>query len=307
MTLGILAGLAAGALWGLTFVAPLMVAPFKPMDLVILRTLVFGLVSLALLASRGFRDWRDLPAGMSWTLVLLGAAGFNVYFGLIALAIPLVGTSIVALIIGALPVAMAIGGNRGTDRLSFRRLLPPLTAIALGLAIVNGAAFGETPEAGRPGILLGVALAVGGFASWYWYGMRNAAVLRQGEVAADAVGWTALTGTATLATLPLLIAIAWAWGLSAAPSIGLAVPALGPLVAWSLMVGLASSFLATWLWSIASTRLPVSLAAQLIVSETLFGLTYGFIHAGRWPSLAEAAAIVLMVGGVVGAIRAFTR
>lgn len=307
MISGILAGLAAGALWGVTFVAPLMVAPFKPMDLVILRTLVFGLVSLAILAWRGFRDWRDLPAGMGWTLVLLGAAGFNVYFGLIALAVPLVGTAIVALIIGALPVAMALGGNRGADRLPLGRLLPPLGAIGLGLVIVNGAALGDAPEAGRLGIVAGIALTVGGFASWYWYGMRNAQVLRRGGIKSDAVGWTALTGVATLASLPLLAALAWAAGLSAVPAIGLPAAELGPLAAWGLVVGLASSFVATWLWSIASKRLPVSLAAQLIVSETLFGLAYGFIHAGRWPSLAEAIATIFMIGGVVGAIRAFTR
>ena len=305
MPIGILAGLAAGALWGLTFVAPLMVAPYQPLDLVVLRTLVFGLMSLAILALRGFRDVAALPPGMGLTLILLGAAGFNLYFGLIALAVPRAGTAIVALIIGALPVAMALGGNRGSDRLSPKRLVPPLAAIALGLAIVNGAALGAAPSTGRAGIAAGVLMAVGGFLSWYWYGMRNAAVLRRGEVKADAVGWTALTGAATLVSLPLLAAVAWFSGLSAVPVLGLDPAQLGPLVAWSLAVGLASSFLATWLWSIASTRLPVSLAAQLIVSETLFGLVYGFAHAGRLPTPAEATAIVLLVGGVIGAIRAF--
>ena len=48
MLIGILAGLAAGALWGLTFVAPLAVAPFQPLDLVIVRSLVFGLSGILL-------------------------------------------------------------------------------------------------------------------------------------------------------------------------------------------------------------------------------------------------------------------
>ncbi|WP_440862145.1 hypothetical protein, partial [Stenotrophomonas maltophilia] len=74
------------------------------------------------------------------------------------LAVPLVGTAIVALIIGALPVAMALGGNSGADRLPLGRLLPPLAAIGLGLAVVNGAAVGDAPEAGRLGIAAGIAL-----------------------------------------------------------------------------------------------------------------------------------------------------
>jgi drug/metabolite transporter (DMT)-like permease len=307
MLIGILAGLTAGALWGLTFVAPLMVAPFEPMDLVILRTLVFGLASLAILAARRFRDLKSLPPGMGWTLVLLGAAGFNVYFGFVALAVPLIGTSIVALIIGALPVAMALGGNRGAERLALRRLVPPLTAIGLGLLIVNGAALQAAPPGGISRVALGLALAAGAFASWYWYGMRNAEVLRRGEIGAEPATWTALTGTATLASLPLLIAVAWGAGLSGLTPDRLSAAQLGPLLAWGLVVGLASSFLATFLWSIASKRLPVSLAAQLIVSETLFALAYGFLHEQRWPTLAEAAASLLMIGGVAGAVRAYTR
>jgi drug/metabolite transporter (DMT)-like permease len=37
----------------------------------------------------------------------------------------------------------------------------------------------------------------------------------------------------------------------------------------------------------------------LIVSETLFALLFGFIHAERWPSAYEAAGAILLVAGVV--------
>lgn len=307
MNIGVLAGLAAGAIWGLSFIAPLGVAPYQPVDLVIGRTIVFGLVSLAFLARNGFADIKALSRPMLLTVFLLALTGFNLSFALIAQAISLIGPAIVALIIGALPVAMAIGGNRGADRVPFSRLIGPLIAITLGLIIVNADKFAATLPGDRLSTLVGLALAIAGFWSWYWYGMRNAEVLRRGEIKADPVTWTALTGVGALASVPLLVAAALVFDMSAVPALGLAHPEVGGLIFWSLAIGLASSVLATVLWSVASKRLPVSLAAQLIVSETLFALAYGYILSGKGPSIAEAIAATLIIGGVVAAIRAFQR
>jgi len=57
------------------------------------------------------------------------------------------------------------------------------------------------------------------------------------------------------------------------------------------------------LWNAASRYLPLSLSGQLIVFETLFALLYGFLHEGRWPRGLEAAAIVLMLAGVLWSVR----
>lgn len=308
MMLGILSGLAAGALWGLTFIAPLAVAPYQPIDVVIVRSLVFGLLSATILGARGFRDVKALPRDVLWSVFLFGAIGFNLYFALMAMAVPLIGAAIVALVIGALPVAMALAGNTGPDRIEPRRLAPPLTAIAVGLVVVNGAALGGHGGVANPaGFALGLALTVASFLAWFWYAMRNAALLRGERVNVDAWTWTLLCGLGTLTSLPLLILPALALGLTAIPRLGIGHEAFGALVFWGTLVGVASSIVATWLWSIASRRLPVSLAAQLIVSETVFALLFGFVHAGRGPSVAEAIAAVLLIGGVTGAVRAFQR
>lgn len=308
MIIGIIAGLAAGALWGLTFIAPLAVAPYQPIDVVIVRSLVFGILSAAILGARGFRDVRAMPRDIRWSVFLFGAIGFNLYFALMAMAVPLIGAAIVALIIGALPVAMALAGNTGPDRIEPRRLAPPLVAIAVGLVIVNGAALGGYGGNTKPaGFALGLALTIASFIAWFWYAMRNAALLRGGRVKVDAWTWTLLCGLGTLVSLPILIVPGWGLGLTAIPQLGLGHKAFGALVFWGMLIGVASSIVATWLWSIASQRLPVSLAAQLIVSETVFALLFGFMHAGRGPSISEAIAAVLLIGGVTGAVRVFQR
>ncbi|WP_234844496.1 hypothetical protein [Sinorhizobium meliloti] len=58
---------------------------------------------------------------------------------------------------------------------------------------------------------------------------------------------------------------------------------------------------------VASRRLPLALAAQLIVAETVFGLAYGFMFEGRLPFPSEAMGAALQVTGVCVAIAAFSK
>ena len=58
MLVGLIAGLATGALWGLTFVAPRAIRPFTELDLAIARYAIFGLISLGLMILPRFRPVR---------------------------------------------------------------------------------------------------------------------------------------------------------------------------------------------------------------------------------------------------------
>ena len=71
-------------------------------------------------------------------------------------------------------------------------------------------------------------------------------------------------------------------------------------------MGVVGSWVATWCWSIASRRLPLSLSAQLIVAETVFGLLYGFVYEYRRPALAEWIGILLQLVGAGVAVAVFT-
>jgi drug/metabolite transporter (DMT)-like permease len=58
---------------------------------------------------------------------------------------------------------------------------------------------------------------------------------------------------------------------------------------------------------VASPRLPLALSAQLIVAETIFGLTYGFMFEGRFPSPSEVIGAALQLAGVCSAIATFSK
>ena len=59
MVRGIASGVAAGAVWGLVFLAPQVLGDFSPFQLSAARYLAYGAVAMLLLAPR----WRGFPAG----------------------------------------------------------------------------------------------------------------------------------------------------------------------------------------------------------------------------------------------------
>ncbi|MCA0400513.1 MAG: DMT family transporter [Proteobacteria bacterium] len=306
MLIGILAGLGAGALWGLTFIAPKLVEPFAPFDLALLRNLVFALVSLAILA-RYRAELRAIDRRGVVISLLLGLMGYSGYYLFVAYSVVLAGPAIAALVIGALPVLLAIAGNMKEKTVSWRALILPLGLIALGLGIVNLGAM-EAPMQGRSraDILLGFLLAVGALLLWLYYGLLNASALKE-RPRTDAIVWTSLQGIGAgifmLAFLPAGLVL----GSSRLVDLPLFSALAGPLWFWALVTGAVSSWLATYFWVIASNRLSVALSAQLIVSETIFGLVYGFFLEARWPQSYEWLGSLLLFAGVLAGIRVLTR
>lgn len=306
MFVGIVAGLLTGALWGLTFVAPRIVVPYTEVDLAIARYGIFALASLALMLHPAFRPGR-LTRGHLVIAILLGVTGYVFYYISAAYAVRLAGPAIPPLIIGALPVLLAIFGNWNDKGVPWGLLALPLTLIALGLVIVNAAAFLEAEDGEALGsVLLGSLSAFAALLVWIAYAVVNARVMRRDD-APDSLPWTGLQGIgAGLGVLPL-IPLIWLTDGSAVPHYPLLSPESIRFWIWALILGIAGSWIATWFWVVASRRLPLALSAQLIVSETVFALIYGFAYELRWPNIAEWTGILLQLVGVVTAVAVFTR
>ncbi|MFA7559039.1 MAG: EamA family transporter, partial [Hydrogenophaga sp.] len=85
--LGVAFGVAAGAAWGLVFIAPQLVGNFSPMQLAAARYLAYGLFAIILVAPR----WRALAPRISgtewWALLRLSLLGNIVYYVLLASAV----------------------------------------------------------------------------------------------------------------------------------------------------------------------------------------------------------------------------
>ena len=310
---GVLFALAAGLMWGLVFVGPLLLPEYPATLQSFGRYLAFGLIALPL----GWFDRDRLRAltRADWLEALkLALVGNIVYYLFLASAIQRAGGPLPTMIIGTLPVVIAVTsklrraapGARAEAPLAWRRLLPSLALIALGIALVNHVELERLkadPQADMARYALGALLAVGAVACWTWYPIRNAEWLRAHPDRSPR-GWATAQG---LMTLPLALAgyaMTWAW--SALSRDPFAMP-FGPRTTDFLLlmfaIGLFASWLGTLCWNEASQRLPPSLAGQLIVFETLAALAYAFVLRGRAPQVETLLGIALLIAGVVWAVR----
>jgi drug/metabolite transporter (DMT)-like permease len=236
-------------------------------------------------------DWRDL-AGLS----LLGNIA---YYVCLAVSVQIAGVAPASLIIGLLPVTITLVGAKPGEGVALRRLAAPLLLVAAGVACINVAAFQTAGGIGVGRLVLGLLAAVGALALWTAYAVWNARRLAA-TPRFNSHEWSLLTGVVTgLLSLLLVVPAFWPAFLGGAPH----VPSAWTLF-WgvSLAVALGASVIGNGLWNAASRLLPLSLSGQLIVFETLFALIYGFLHDARWPLPLEAAAIVLMLAGVLWSV-----
>lgn len=290
-----MAGLAAGALWGLVFVAPRMVPGFSPVDLTAGRFAAYGIVAAAMMltASRSHRLPTLQQAAAAAGMSLLG---FTAYYLLLVLAIRDAGIEVPALIIGTIPLWVMLLGKPGNLR--WAALVPGVALTAAGLALMMASSQGDGGEASMAHFARGVALAVASLASWTAFAILNSAWLKRNpEVLVT--DWANWLGVATGLGALILWLVAGTEGGRLADQ-----PGLGLFVLVCVGTGLGSAWLATILWNVASRRLPASLGGQLIVSETLFALLYSFAWDGRWPTLLQSAACVLFTLGILASIKA---
>jgi len=316
---GTLYALAAGLMWGLVFVAPAMLPEYPAGQLTVGRYLAFGLIALPLawmdrarLAELSRADWREA--------LKLAAVGNLLYYLCLSAAIQRAGGPLPTMIIGTLPVVIAISANlRGSaavrardGRLPWARLLPSLLLIGAGIACVNQAELQHLQAAGGLDLgrhALGALLALGAVACWTWYPIRNADWLRA-HADRSATAWATAQGVATLplALLGYAGMLLWAWaGPGSAPLPEVLQQSLGPrpgvFLVLMLAIGLLASWLGTLCWNEASQRLPPALAGQLIVFETLAALAYAFLWRGQAPDLLTLAGVALLMAGVWTALR----
>ena len=314
MLTGTLFALAAGLMWGLVFIGPLLLPDYPAAMQSFGRYLAFGLIALPLawldrrrMAQLTRADW--LEAGK------LGLVGNIIYYLFLASAIQHAGGPLPTMIIGTLPVVIAVCSNwrdaARDGRLPWLRLLPSLALIAAGITCVNQVELAHLradPNADLTRYALGGALAIGAVACWTWYPIRNADWLRA-HPDRPPRAWATAQGVATLPLAAAGYGLFWAWqalqpdtaGASALPMpLG---PRPLPFVGLMLAIGLFASWLGTICWNEASQRLPTTLVGQLIVFETLSALAYALLLRGTVPPLMTGVGVALLVAGVSWALR----
>jgi drug/metabolite transporter (DMT)-like permease len=300
---GMAAGVGASLIWGSAFLVPVLLGGWNPVIVTLGRYLVYGLLSAFLFTLGGTGPRRVLRE--HWrTALAFALAGNAVYYLLLVIGIRAAGAPLTDMVIGAIPVVVAVTGNVLTPAVTWRRLALPLTLVTAGLALVSALeiagvhAYLAAPAAEKAAGLLAACAAV---AMWTWYALANARFLAR-QRAVSPAGWSTAVGVATGA-----VALA---GLPAAALAGqLSTPSgthPGParLVAGAVFLGVVVSWAGTWLWNVASSRLSPAVAGLLVNLETVSG--FGYVYAARqhWPGAGQLAGLALVLAGVALTLRA---
>lgn len=300
---GVLCGLSANLIWGLAFLIPLLLPESESVALALGRYMVFGVLSVALLLFHRRADIRGLN-GRTWgTALLFAFSGHLGYYFFLVQAITHAGAPIATSIIGTLPVTVALAGNWIRREFPFSRLLVPISFIMVGLILVNVMeGRWDSAMSGRLDLdlLLGIGSALVALVLWTSYAIANAGFLRKHPEISSST-WSNLMGIGALALS--LLALPFAIGSGAVHLHYDDAGQLVPLLVGALVMGVLVSWVGTLLWNRASGLVPISIAGQLAVVQTIAGLVYGLAWTQRMPPPLEVLGIFLLVGGVLLAIQ----
>ena len=305
MLIGIAAALLAALAWSMNFVVPYVIGDYSVFDFAVFRFVISGAIGFGFLVYRWdlvrllmLRDWL--------TAFWLGFIGYVGYFLTVVGAAIFAGPVVAPACLGLVPVVLAIAGNLRQPVLQWRGLVLQLALTAIGLTLVNISVFEPAGLQTSSSLLVGIPLAIAAVILWTWFGLANQTALAERPGMHGAV-WTALImaggGLEMLAFIPVGQMI----GVFEIPRLGLSWNAAAPLYLWGVSLAIFASVGGALAWTLAAKRLPMTLCAQLIVSETVFGTVFGLAAHGRLPTLKEAGGIALLTGGVVAAIGAFKR
>lgn len=305
MILGIAAAALAAVSWSLSFIVPFVIGGYSLFDFSLVEFAFSGILSAALL-------WRNaslvrLLKPRDWLAAcFLGLIGYVGYYLAVMGAAVYAGPVIAPAFLGMVPVVLAVAGNLRQRTVSWKSLALPLALATVGLSLVNGSVFSHSGVPEMRSLALGIPLAILGVALWTVFGMMNQAALAKRPLM-DAGVWTALimagAGLAMLAFLPIGL---WL-GVFEIPRIGLGWGEAGPLLMWAAGLALFANVGGGMAWTFASQRLPIALSAQLITVEPASATVLGLLIHRRWPSMTEAAGMLILLIGVVIAIGIFSR
>lgn len=300
---GILLALFACFIWGLIFVVPQFMSSFSPMEIMVGRYWCFGGISLLFLLLARMRGGCNYTWTV-WNKALLLSFLSGYYFWLV-LSIRYSSPEVSALIMGTCPITIACYGNWKEKEVDFKALILPSVLIVIGLICINAPHLMVTNSYLEYSV--GVFFSVVSLVSWSLYVVLNSRYLKQNpHIHPD--DWATMQGVTTFS---------WATVVGAVCAyIYWEDFQLGRYLIWTdetayfllgcATLGLVCSWGGNMMWNKASTLLPVSLAGQLMIFETIFGVIYVFILNWQAPSFLETFGIILLLGAVIHGIRVLT-
>jgi drug/metabolite transporter (DMT)-like permease len=302
--MGIVAAILAAISWSLSFIVPFVIGEYSLFDFALVEFVFSGVLSIGLLcrnaAAVRMLTLEDWSAACS-----LGLIGYVCYFLAVMGAAVYAGPVVAPAFLGLVPVVLAVAGNLRERTVTWRSLALPLMLATIGLVLVNGGGFMGTGPQPRS-LLLGIPVSLLAVTLWTLFGLLNQSALAK-RPHMDAGVWTALIMAGAGLAMLVFFPIGLSMGIFEIPRLGLRWEVAGPMLMWAAGLAIFANIGGAMAWTFASQRLPVALSAQLITMEPISATVLGLFVHRRWPSVAEALGMGVLLIGVVAAIGIFTR
>jgi len=302
---GITYALSACCIWGLIYVVPQFMTGFSSFEVVLGCYLFYGAVSSLMFAKSLYKGIR-YPKSIWMNALILSLVSTIVYYTFVVLALRYSSPAMCTLILGISPITIAFYSNWQQREICFKSLVVPSILILLGLAIINVPYLEATVSVHD--YLLGLIFSFCALVSWTWYVVANSRFLKEHPQVRSG-NWTTLVGVATLfwvVVFALIIGIFFNDQLKVEKYITWNEELIRFLIG-SAILGYICSWLGAYLWNKAATRLPVFLAGQLTVFETIFGVTFVYFVSWQYPTPLESLGIITLLSAVLYGIRRFAQ
>lgn len=298
MLKGIFFALGACLIWGLIFVIPQFMTGFSAIEVALGRYFLYGLVSSAIFLKGRLNHPRS-----TWFKALYFSLIATIgYYTAVVLALRYSSPAVCALTLGLSPVTIAFYGNWREREISFKRLILPSLLILSGLTIINIPHLNAGPSLFSYGVGLGFSFFA--LALWSWYAVANSRFLKENPKVSSS-DWSTLIGVSTLLWVILLATLLALFFKLETGKYFTYSKELRNFLIGSAVLGFLSSWVGAFLWNQASVRLPVSLAGQLTIFETIFGALFVYLISQSAPPMVEIVGIAILFAAIFYGIKSF--
>ncbi len=298
---GIAYAISACFVWGLIFIVPYFMPEYAPLEVVIGRYMFYGSLSTLLFLRSACRGRCKYPKSIWFKALYFCLIATMGYYTFLVLAVRYSSPAICALILGISPIAIAFYGNLRQKETTFKSLTGPSILILIGLVIINIPEFMETST--PTSYSLGLVFSFAALGAWSWYVVANSRFLNN-HTHVRSSDWATLIGVSSLFWAFILMLVLTPFFETPLEMTKYFAP---KFLIGSATLGLLCSWVGAYLWNKASLYLPVSLAGQLTIFETIFGVIYFYLFTWDLPSPIEIVGIFVLLAAIVYGIRKFSR
>lgn len=297
---GVAFALGACLIWGLIFIIPQFMEGFSSLEIALARYSFYGLASAVLFLKSRVQGKCKYPLNIWVKALVFSVASSFAYYIFVVLSVRYASPAICALILGIAPISIAFYGNWKEKECSYKSLIFPSFLILVGLVLINAPHM--TAATSLKTYILGLLAAFWALLAWTWYVVVNARFLKK-HPEVEPNDWSTIIG---LATLVWAVIFGLVLGFSDQIQVQKWItpsPELTRFLVGAATLGLLCSWVGTYLWNRASFLLPVSLAGQLTIFETIFGILFVYALEHSLPPLFEGVGIALFLIAIVYGIK----